>query len=324
MKAGVIGLGYMGKNHARVYRELGLDVIGFDSDPNAYKDKDIPFVERAHHIPDLLARANLVSVCVPTTGHRHAAVEAIERAGAPLLIEKPVAESVYSAQKIRAAAQKHGTPVAVGFGERYNPSIKELVSRIGKEEQIHRMDFQRLNPYPPRIKDVGVIVDMSVHDIDLCGFISGEKPWKVFAHTRSKELPTKKFEDTATINLIYDDFDAAVHSDWLTPTRIRKATVHTSRAYYTADLLDGGRVEEYDRYAPKNGATADTNTTSMKIHTPRRSEALKSELSAFIEFAKTGKPGQLATLDQGIDVLQIAEAATRSAAKGEPIEISWE
>ncbi len=325
MKAGVVGLGYMGKNHARVLWELGSSVLGYDSFENAYNGLRI---EKCESLKSLLKQVDVVSICTPTTEHKSAALQAIEM-GIPTMIEKPVAESVASAKEIESAAKKHNVPVATGFLERYNPSVLQLLQLRKDDEVIHSMDFKRVNPYSQRIRDCGVVIDMGVHDIDLCCYISGKKPKEVFAHAKNKGGASDQFENTAIITMIYDDLVATVHTDWLTPMRVRTAEVLTSGSYYKLDLLDGGKVEEYDRYVPQPGV--DLRPTSVKFYTPRRVEPLREELKDFKKFVDASVFGanamasnSLAMLKDGIDALQIAEAALQSSKKREVVRLNWE
>lgn len=167
MRAAVIGVGSMGTNHARVYNELDeVDLVAV-ADANGERADCIacrmgPRVRAYQNHEAMLdeQKPDLISIAVPTSEHLRVARAAIER-GIHVLVEKPIAASLAEAVEMTRLAEQHGVVLTVGHIERFNPAIIELKRRLdaGELGRIFEIHARRLGPFPPRIQDVGVIVD---------------------------------------------------------------------------------------------------------------------------------------------------------------------
>lgn len=168
VKVGVIGVGSMGKHHVRIYSELKeADLVGvYDTNEELAKKIASQFnIKAFKHIDSLLREVEAVSIATHTLSHKKIALRVIE-AGVHLLVEKPLAENSQAAEEIALAAEKKGIKLTVGHVERFNPVIRALKD-ILLSEPAQLITIQRVGPFPPRVKDVGIILDIGIHDIDI-------------------------------------------------------------------------------------------------------------------------------------------------------------
>jgi len=307
----VIGTGFWGKNHARVYKELpSTELIAIcDVDParaesvaNQYGVK--AYTSSGHMLKNKDIEA--ISVCTWST---HLANEALKglRAGKHVLVEKPMATNSKQAKILCRTAEENGLVLTVGFLMRFIPglqSIREALER-NKIGQLVCANAKRVSQWPERIGDVGVVKDTAIHDIDVMRFISKQDPTTVYA--KMGNMRHRKFEDYAHIMLTYRGGESAfIESNWLTPYKTRTLTVTGSDAimrldYITQDLwIEQQKETLQPRYAFQ--------------------EPLKCELQHFAEcVAEKKKP--LITGEDGVRALEIAQAATQSSAKNRAIKL---
>src|SRR4029079_2670218 len=169
LRVGVVGVGVMGSNHARVLADLpGVKVAGV-ADPDR---KQREFVSGAlgcagySELEGLLTEGvDAITIAAPTHLHRDLAIAAIER-GVHVLVENPIASSVEEGNAIIAAARRAGVTLMVGHVERFNPAVETIKDAI-RHEDILSTAITRVGPFPPRMSNVGVVIDLAVHDIDL-------------------------------------------------------------------------------------------------------------------------------------------------------------
>jgi UDP-N-acetylglucosamine 3-dehydrogenase len=297
IKVGVIGLGAMGKNHVRVYSEMpGVELVGI-----ADKDNDLAntMAEKFNTTPfdnykELLKKKlDAVSIVVPTSLHSKLAVEAT-RAGVNVLVEKPIAGTLDEAEEIITAARDNNVKLMVGHIERFNPAVS-IIKREIADCKVDLVEITRIGPFPPRIKDVGVVIDSAIHDIDLIRYLTGSEFKKAYSLTSKNE---SKHEDVAL--LIFEMANgvlARVTVNWLTPFKLREIRVPTDKKFLRAALIEQ-KVTEY-RSCQDNG------TYMVKeINTPY-SEPLKLELEAFIKSVRDGTNPPISGED-GLSALKVA------------------
>lgn len=309
LKAGVIGVGTMGINHARIYAELpGVQLVGV-ADINeqqvrsvaerygcqAYKDYRGLFEKDLH----------LVSIVVPTTMHYEVASYAIERK-VNVLIEKPVAQSLEQVDLLLEAASKNNVKVMVGYIERFNPvvsKLKELIKQ-GMLGEVISLSAKRVGPYNPRIRDVGIILDLGTHDIDVMSYLSGSPVKRVYAVAGSI---FHNHEDHAIITLVFKNGTSGViDTNWLTPHKLRKLTVVGSKGIAEIDYQEMS-LKLFDREWIREG----------KIE---QKEPLKCELEHFLDCVRFNKE-PLVGLKEGRHSLAVALAAVQSAKIGKVCDI---
>ena len=227
IRVGVIGTGAMGQNHVRIYTEMeGVELAGIsDVDQKRVEAMATQFKTKAFtDYKKMLAEGlDAVSVVVPTKLHKQVVLDALD-AGMHVLVEKPIADTTENADLMIAAAKKAGKILMVGHIERFNPAViklKEIINS-GTLGKIVSISTKRVGPYNPRIRDVGVILDIGVHDIDVISYLYGKKINSVYAIAGAD---IHSFEDHASIILRMDhNFAGVVETNWLTPHKVRQLT----------------------------------------------------------------------------------------------------
>jgi predicted dehydrogenase len=293
MKIGIIGFGKMGQNHYRVLKTIYGAEIGAVCDIS--KDADIP--ENYYTDCDEMLQSealDAVIVAVPTIHHKHMASSVIKK-GIPVLIEKPVASSEDEARELIQFRDKYKTLTAVGHVERFNPVVVSLISEL-EGKHIYSISITRIGPFPPRIKDVGVLVDLSVHDIDLVHRLTAGDEIDESRIYKSSEL-NGNHEDNAVITLrLRNGIIANILTNWLTPFKKRTIEVATDTAYYQADLM-AQELKEYSAYKRNNSYV-------IRDCFVKKGEPLRAELVAFMKYVETGNPDGLASLEDGLITLE--------------------
>jgi predicted dehydrogenase len=297
LRVGVVGAGVMGYNHARVLAELpGVTLVGV-ADPDT---KQADFVRRTigcaavSDIADLLALGiDAVSIAAPTHLHRGIALAAIAR-GVHALVEKPIASSVEEGHEIIAAARRAGVTLMVGHVERFNPAVQAIKEAI-RGEDILSIAITRVGPFPPRMSNVGVVIDLAVHDIDLIGWFTGSKIIEVQPQLSSAKAER---EDIALLQFrTASGVLAHINTNWLTPFKARTVHVATKRKYVIGDLLTR-QVTECFGFQPDG-------SYSMRHLSVGHAEPLRAELAAFIRAVRTGTQPPVSG-EEGVASLEIA------------------
>ncbi|VVB60052.1 UDP-N-acetylglucosamine 3-dehydrogenase [uncultured archaeon] len=297
MKVGVIGVGVMGQNHVRVYSELpDVKLVGV-ADVNKEAASAIAKKYSTKAFTDyrelFKEKPDAVSIVVPTSMHKQVAIEAAN-AGINILVEKPVADTIENAQAIIDACRKNNVKLMVGHIERFNPVISAIKENI-KDDKVVSINITRVGPLPPRIKDVGIVIDLAVHDIDLIRYLIGSDFKKVYGLT-SKNFSEK--EDVAILSFeMKNGVLAHITTDWLTPFKVREINISSTNKYIRGNLLEQKAVE-YSCY--KEDGSYITKDLKVPIGEP-----LKLELQSFIECVKKNSTPPVSGCD-GLKALQIA------------------
>ena len=295
MKVGVIGVGNMGRHHPRVYSGLGAELVGVaDTDLAKAQKIAAQYATKVYSdYKELLTQdLDAVSIAVPTIEHRAVALAAIQK-GVNLLIEKPIADSIESAQEIITAAETRRVKLMVGHLERFNPAVRKLKQIIddGTLGKLVFISARRVGPFVPRISDVGIIVDVATHDIDIIRYFIGSECTSVFARsTRYKNVKG----DAAIILMGFGDVSAAVEVNWYTPHRIRSLTVTGTEGIAYLDYIK----QELEIYKAE-----------LKM-TPKidKDEPLKLELEHFLDCIMTDRE----PLTNGFEALKALEIAIKA------------
>ena len=238
LKVGVVGLGAMGHNHARLYSQLKCDLVGVADADHARAQEigekyNVPFYQDYHQ---LLSKVEAVSIAVPTTLHHNVAMDFL-KAGVHCLVEKPIAFSLDEAREMIETAEKSHVNLAIGHIERFNPavvSLKQVVDegRLGK---LLIISTRRVGPSVPRIRDVGVVIDSATHDIGVIKYLLGKEPISVFSKIGS--LKHAK-EDHAIILLDFDTAAACIEVNWFTPHKVRTLVATGSEGIAYLDYIE--------------------------------------------------------------------------------------
>jgi len=328
LKAAVIGVGSMGNHHTRVYQDMENVELVCVVDPNI---ETAQRVGSRYHIPyftdtaTMLAtcRPDIVSLAAPTSLHYDIAAMLL-RNGVHVLVEKPIASSVEDGERLVDLAAKYGLTLAVGHIERFNPAVMELACQLrrGALGCIYKIHTQRLSPYPGRIKDTGVVIDLASHDIDLIRFLMREPIVRLYSET----LQTINSNREDMFNGLVRFQSGAVgilDVNWITPTKMRTLTITGARGMYICNLLsqelflyaNGDSSSDWDTLSVLHGVT-EGNVTGFQI---RRHEPLVAELADFVNAVESGTAPSV-TGEDGLETLRLA---TEFVESGATQEIMW-
>lgn len=325
IKIGVIGIGSMGKNHVRVCSELpDVDLVGIsDINRDAAKVVAKRFNTKTYNsYKTLLNLVDAVIIATPTTTHYDLVNHAFSH-GKHVLVEKPICDNITNAEDIVKKAEDKKLVLAVGHIERHNPVVDFMKKSINNKRfgEIISINSKRVSNLPGRIKDVGVILDFSIHDIDVMRFLSGEiKSVYAKAGIFNKNI---KYEDHAVILLNFEnDVCGMIDVNWLTPIKIRRLFLTCSEQFVEMDYINQSVtmsssslkvVDEMDLYnVPMQFRT---NHISLE-----KKEPLRNEIQDFINVIKNCKQ-PLASGYDGLMALRIAKSAIKSFKTGEVIKL---
>jgi len=312
IKVGVIGLGFMGSAHARVYNQLkGCQLVGIcDSDPSKKYLAEKYRCKFFDKFADLLGvELDAVSICTPTSTHKEIALEALEK-DKHVLIEKPLTTNVKDAEEMIKRAKKSAKVLAVGYIERFNPAVNKL-KEIEDFRQIYSTVSFRFGPTPPKTKDTGVLLDLGSHEIDMLKYLTKTQPEVLYAYVTSHS--SDNFEDYAYISLRYGHIHSHIETSWLPNYKLRFINLYGNDKFYS---LDYGQQElKYYRAPPRvqveSGSWKDILWVSRNVNegiSVSPTEPLKLELKHFIRSVKEGVILQpLCSGQEAFEVLKIVE-----------------
>ncbi|MFI7078681.1 Gfo/Idh/MocA family protein [Micromonospora sp. NPDC049903] len=325
LRAGLIGLGAMGRNHARVLSGLdGVDLVGI-VDPVGDPSGQL----RAPVLPDLgelLARdIDYAVVACPTALHEQIGLE-LAAHGVSALIEKPLAQSVEAATRIVEAFESRGLVAGVGHIERYNPALQNLRTRLeaGELGEVYQVVTRRQGPFPHRIADVGVVMDLATHDIDLTSWVTGQEYVSVSARTVSRS--GRLHEDmVAVIGTLTDGTMVNHLVNWLSPLKERSTVITGERGCFVADTLtadltfyaNGAIGTEWEALRAFRGVA---EGDMIRYAAPKR-EPLLVEHERFRD-AVEGKQSDIVTLRQGLRTVQVAAGLLEAADAGKVVTVA--
>jgi UDP-N-acetylglucosamine 3-dehydrogenase len=318
LRAGVVGLGTMGRNHVRVWDDAveGVELVAVaDPDPEALRRATHGRAIRGFAESSEMFAAeplDLVSIVAPTSLHMQLTLAALA-AGVHVLVEKPIAATRGEAERMMAAAADAGRILTVGHIERFNPAIRELRRRLAAGElgRIFQIHATRLGPFPARIRDVGVVVDLAPHDLDVMRFLLGSDPIRIYAETE-RRIHTEHEDLFVGIMKFADGAVGVLDINWLTPTKRRTLSVTGERGMYVADYL----AQDLVFYAnPADDSVAEGEM--VRRHVERR-EPLVIELEEFARAVREGGPAPVDPREAMIALL-LARAMVEAANSGEAV-----
>lgn len=324
LRAGLIGLGAMGRNHCRVLSALdGVDLVGV-VDPSVTADVyGHPVVPTLEELWDL--GVDYVVVACPTRLHESVGL-AVADAGVHALIEKPLADSVEGAANLAKAFAGAGLTAAVGHIERFNPSLQSLRVRLaaGDLGELYQVATRRQGPFPARIDDVGVVKDLATHDIDLTAWVTGRRYLSVASRTSRRS--GREHEDMVVVTAQLEDHVVANHVvNWLSPLKERSIVVTGERGCFIADTLSGDLTHyangaipnEWDSVRNFRGV-AEGDVTRFAL---AKREPLVVEHEVFRDAVLTGDTAEIVTLDQALRTVEVSAAILTSASSGHTVDL---
>ena len=323
LKAALIGFGAMGKNHARILNSLdNVDLVAVLDPGISPSISNLPFVSSLEDLIDL--KPDYCVIATPTITHEEIAIRLAEN-GINIFIEKPIAISSDTATRIIAAVDKNGLVGAVGHIERFNASLVEAKRRIklGQLGDVYQISTRRLGPFPARITDVGVTIDLATHDIDLTKWISDSTYESICAHSAIRS--GRNNEDLiSVVGKLRNGIITSHNVNWLSPLKERKTIITGEKGTFVADTLrsdltfyENGSILNTQREIAHFKGVTQGETTIFAFERP---EALLVEHLEFVK-ALSGLESNIVTLGEALETIRVAEAITVSAKEGLAIEL---
>ncbi|MCC7361456.1 MAG: Gfo/Idh/MocA family oxidoreductase [Anaerolineales bacterium] len=321
IRAAVIGVGAIGKHHARIYSELeGVELAALAEPDEARRQA----AARRFRVPtyathtDLLAaeRIHVVSVTVPTGLHHPVALAAL-RAGAHVLVEKPITSTLAEADELIAEAAARRLTLTVGHIERFNPAVAELQKRLaaGDLGRVFQVQARRLSPFPLHVLDVGVVMDLATHELDMLRYLLGSEVVRLYAET-SRNFHARHEDMLSSILRFANGVIGVLDINWLTPTKVRELRLTGERGMFQVDYIT------QDLYFYENAEAAshwDTLALFRGVEEGRvvklrviKAEPLQQELQAFVAAVRAGAPPAVTGAD-GRQALRLAGLLLESA-----------
>src|ERR1700743_2824740 len=297
LRVGVIGAGIMGSNHARVLAGLPDATLVGIVDPlpeHRLRANEMVGCRAFASLEELFAEGvDAVTIAAPTHLHHEIALACIAR-NIHILVEKPIASSVEEGHEIVTAASRAGVTLMVGHVERFNPAVEAIKDAISNED-ILSIGITRVGPFPPRMSNVGVVIDLAVHDIDLIRWfpesdIVEVQPQLSSAVAEREDIALLQFRTASGVL-------AHINTNWLTPFKARSLTVAPRDKYVRGDLLTR-QVTECFGFKPDG-------SYSMRHLPVGHDEPLRAELIAFLRAVRSGGPPAV-TGGEGVASLEIA------------------
>jgi predicted dehydrogenase len=276
LRVGVVGVGHIGSNHARLYAEIpaGEFTAVYDIDAGRAGAVSRKYgVTAAGSLDQFCEMIDAASIATPTSSHYQVALPLLER-GKHLLIEKPITESTKEASELATLAAKNHLILQVGHVERFNPVLGALEAHLTHPRFI---EAHRLSPYPDRSTDIGVVLDLMIHDLEIILHLVRSTVQTIDA----VGVPVlSKSEDIANARIRFEDGCVAnITSSRISPERMRKIRVFQEDAYLSLDYQN----QTGEIYRRSGG-----RITRDKVQI-ERDEPLKRQLASFIECARTGR-----------------------------------
>lgn len=312
LRIGLVGLGMMGRHHARVLARLdGVEFVGACDpmgDPHDALLRGAWF-ESLDHL--LKAGIDAAVVATPTEDHEAAAMQLAD-SEVHMLVEKPIAPTVPESERMQKAFADAGLTAAVGHVERFNPALQELRKRLndGQLGHVFSIATERVGPFPNRVRDIGVVKDLASHDIDIIRWLGGAEFDVVFGQTAHKM--DRPHEDLVVgVGRLANGIVVSLTVNWLTPTKRRRVTVLGERGALVADMISSDLTyftnaevaSRWDAMAQLRGVSEGDIVRYALV----KREPLRVELEHFRD-AVLGEPeGQIVSLDDGIEVLRVAD-----------------
>jgi UDP-N-acetylglucosamine 3-dehydrogenase len=320
VRMGLVGLGSMGRHHARVIRETqGLDLVAV-ADP--YGDRH-GVARGLDVLPDVAALVDAgidaAMVAVPTYLHEEVAL-ALAGAGVHTMVEKPIAATAESGRRVAAAFADAGLVGCVGYVERCNPALLEMRRRIeaGELGEVYQITTSRQGPFPARIADVGVVKDLATHDIDLAAWIA-QSPYAVVSGQVTHRSGREHEDMVVACGRLANGIIVSHVVNWLSPRKVRETVATGEKGSFIADTLtgdltfvaNGDVASDWDRVSAFRGVS---EGDSVRYAIAKR-EPLRVEQENFRD-ALWGRPqaaGLVVSMDEGVHTLTVVEAILESA-----------
>ncbi|MEM3819201.1 MAG: Gfo/Idh/MocA family oxidoreductase [Nitrososphaerota archaeon] len=312
MEVGVVGVGFWGRNHVRVFSEIPYVKVEAICDINYERAKEVATkynIENYYSsIDEMLRKHNLeaVSICTPSVSHAELTVKCLE-SGVNVFVEKPLASTLRECLMIIDTAKSCKKIIMTGFIERFNPSVRKAKQLLGSGEigDVIMSHSRRIGWWPERIGDVGVVKDTAIHDIDLARYIFEYDPSQVYARGGRQKHSTAEDHVQAILSFRDDNKTAFIEANWLTPRKKREMYITGSNGVMTIQFLTQQLVIE----------RADIVLEPILKY----EEPLKNELAYFTDCLINKRKPVPDEID-GAKAIAIAEAILESIQKNKSVE----
>ncbi len=325
MNIGVIGIGSMGRNHARVLS--GINSLGAVLDSNGKLAEEIGERFGVPYFTDLddFLKSDLdgVTIATPASTHNEIATKVMEH-GLDLMVEKPIALNSSKAKELVEKALKEELILAVGMIERHNPVIStaKTLLKDGDVGDVITMSSKRVSSFPARVSDMGVIMDLAIHDLDVMRYLSENEIKSVYTSGGPSNNSTGH-EDHANILIQFENgIDGLLEVNWLTPHKVRNLWITCSKEYIEIDYIDqtmvisSSQLLEYD----VSNLFDIPLEHNIRKYSVKRQEPLRRELQDFIDSIKERRK-PLVNGEDGLNSMKVAEAALKSLRQRKKIEL---
>jgi UDP-N-acetylglucosamine 3-dehydrogenase len=328
LRAAVIGAGSMGRNHARVYAEMDdVDLVAV-ADPASEVLAKVAQRHRVRTYTDYREmidreQLDLVSIVVPTEQHFAVACDTLQ-AKIPTLVEKPIAATVAEGAALVALAQELGVMLTVGHIERFNPAIIALKGQLelGALGRVYQIHVRRIGPFPARIKDVGVVVDLATHDLDIMHYLTDSQVTRLHAEV-GQRLHTAHEDLLSAVLRFENDIIGVLDINWLSPTKVRELSVVGERGMFVANYVTQDLTLYENDAAPQEDwhlAVLGVAEGRMIRYKVNKREPLREELEAFARAVRTRGPAPVSGSD-ALLALAVAQKLIESGTNGTPMQL---
>ncbi|MFK5634176.1 MULTISPECIES: Gfo/Idh/MocA family protein [unclassified Ornithinimicrobium] len=325
VRMGLIGLGSMGRHHARVIREVeGMELVAV-ADPVGDRHRVAGGLAVLPDVDALIgAGIDAAMVAVPTYLHEEVAL-ALAAAGVHAMVEKPIAATAESGQRVADAFRSAGLVGAVGYVERCNPALLQMRRRIeaGELGVVYQITTSRQGPFPARIADVGVVKDLATHDIDLTSWIA-RSPYEVVAGQVTHRSGREHEDMVVATGRLANGIIVSHTVNWLSPLKVRQTVATGEKGAFVANTLtgdltfvaNGDVTTEWDQVSAFRGVS---EGDSVRYAIARR-EPLRVEQENFRD-ALWGRPSDAVSMAEGVHTLRVVEAILTSASTGQTVHL---
>ncbi|MBN2238631.1 MAG: Gfo/Idh/MocA family oxidoreductase [Dehalococcoidales bacterium] len=295
LRVGVVGVGAMGENHARLYSGMNCELVGVVDTDNEQGEQIARkyYTEYYKDYHDLIPKVDAVSIVVPTIKHHEIGMEFLAK-GIHCLIEKPISTDLATADEMIKTAEASNTVLAVGHIENHNPAVRKLKQIVDDRVlgDILMLSAKRVGPFVPRIRDVGIIVDTATHDIGVINLITGKIPNDVFSKVGKLR---HEISDHGVMVLDYNGVFASIEVNWFTPHKVRTLVVTGSEGIAYLDYIEQNIVVH--------------NSHDIYDIEVKKAEPLKLELQDFLDAIEEGRKPMVNGV-QARDILEVALKVT--------------
>ncbi|WP_247728454.1 Gfo/Idh/MocA family protein [Halovivax limisalsi] len=315
-RAGVVGVGAMGENHARVYSESrGVSLAGVtDLDDELARCVAAEYETTTMELDSLLETCDVVSVAVPTSVHYDTVQRCLE-AGVHVLVEKPITDDVERGRELATLARESGLVLQVGHVERFNPAVR-AAKRLLSDLEIIAVDAKRLGPPIDRTATDRVTLDLMIHDVDVVQSMLDARPTSVSATGTADG-------QHATATLEFDDVVATLTASRVSQRKVRRLTIMAVDCLVEVDYLDQSVLvyrDSFPEYVTDESGTHYRHESVIERPEVKNREPLRAEIESFVTSVTEGS-APVVTAEDGLNALETIDSIDDRIRTAESVEV---